>query len=173
MVDIPTESLLEFLQGLGEVVPELVESFQSSSHISPQAKHNPTDDKSNVLGKSAQNINLTLKSSKAVFLISPFQTDNISDMSKMERYAKRCYDDSIHHNESPILSYSFYQNLSGVSGTQTERDRALGLQVTWINKADTVVVYNDFGITPIMNALINQAKLKNKHVEYRIVGAHA
>ncbi|ASD50523.1 hypothetical protein FDI24_gp242 [Acidovorax phage ACP17] len=116
-------------------------------------------------------LNVAKYTRKRAVLISPFMPEDLSNAGKMLRYANRAVQDSLMRNEAPIASHAFFFGLA--PNVPIERDAGLHSQLSWIPKADVVVVYVDFGITAAMQVAINVAEVKAKKIEYRSIGATA
>lgn len=107
---------------------------------------------------------------KATIILSPFMAEDKANAHKMERYAKRCVQDSILRSEAPVANHYFYYEALN-SNLSIERDIGLQSQLIWIKHCDMVAVYIDFGITRAMELAIDTAKISNKHLEFRKIGA--
>ena len=140
---------------------DIFEIFQKSTHIDTNFDKVDKSTNSSLIGNEPHELQTKSIIKKAVFVITPFDGD-VSKVGQLRRYAAKCAKNSHANNESPILSFSFNQNISGTIGTKSEIDSALNDQFTWILKSDYVVVYTDFASNVIMETLINYAKLKNK-----------
>jgi hypothetical protein len=107
---------------------------------------------------------------KATVVLSPFAAEDPAKASRMDRYAKRCVQDSLLKNEAPVANHYFYHEVLN-SNLSIDRDIGLQSQLTWIKHADLVAVYIDMGITQAMELAINVAKLSNRSLEFRKIGA--
>lgn len=108
---------------------------------------------------------------KAVLVVVPFVAEDPSRASMIDRYALRAFRHSILLNESPLVTNAMFGDLN--FRNPIERDLGLQSQLTWLKAADIVAFYVDFGITPAMEVVMNAAKLKNKRIEQRTIGAVA
>lgn len=109
---------------------------------------------------------------RCVVLVSPFMAEDYTQANKAKRYADRATRDSVSKQESPLVSHSFYYDTLNVKNP-IERDIGLLSQLSWIKNADLVAVYVDMGITPAMQVAIDTAILRNKRIEYRVIGNFA
>lgn len=105
---------------------------------------------------------------RPVVVVSPFVPEELSKGPKLQRYAIRAVRDSINRNEAPLASHVMYYDLS--IRNPIERDIGLQLQLSWLKHAQAVVVYNDWGITPAMQVVLNAAAVRNKRIEFRTIG---
>lgn len=108
---------------------------------------------------------------KAVLVVTPFVAEDPAKAALMQRYAMRCFRDSLAKNESPLVTNAMYGDLN--IRNPIERDLGLQAQLTWMKQADIVAFYVDFGTTPAMEVVMNAAKLKNKRIEQRLIGGVA
>lgn len=109
----------------------------------------------------------------AALVLTPFMSEDPAKKDLLYRYAKRAVKDSLNRGEAPLASHIFYYEFFNNNLIQTERDMGFISQVSWIQNADLIVVYIDFGITQAMKAALDVAKLKNKRIEYRTITATA
>ena len=114
-------------------------------------------------------LRVTKQPRKAVIVLSPFMAEDPALAMKMQRYAARAIKDSLMKNEAPLASYVFYSDALSPKNP-IERDIGLQAQLTWLKGCDILAVYMDFGITPAMQVVINNAMLKVKRIEYRTIG---
>lgn len=105
------------------------------------------------------------RSRTCVILESPFA----GDVERNRAYLQRCIRDSIERGEAPFASHQMYTNALDDNNTI---ERALGLAcgLAWLEKADLMVVYNDYGISPGMAFAIRAAKGFVVDIEYRKIG---
>jgi len=150
--------------------------FQTGGTVKdPIAKDDPSKKgvyhvDTNLANKPAQlALHVSKPNRKAAVILSPFMAEDPSQARRMERYAKRCLQDSVLKNEAPVANHYFYYEVLN-SNLSIERDIGLQSQLIWIKHADLVVVYIDMGITQAMELAINVAKIANKRLEYRSIG---
>lgn len=117
-------------------------------------------------------LRVTKQPRKNVILITPFMSEDPSLAEKMKRYAARATKDSLNKHESPLASHLFYYSVLNEKDP-IERDIGLQSQLSWLRVADIVAVYVDFSITPGMKVAINSARLLQKKIEFRTIGAVA
>jgi len=117
-------------------------------------------------------LNVAKSTRKRVMALSPFIMEDLTQASKMERYARRVVTDSTNKNEAVMLmSLFFYSNIAYTS--PIERDMALHSAISWVPGIELLAVYIDYGITPAMQVVINVAETKGKKIEYRSIGGGA
>lgn len=99
-----------------------------------------------------------------VILESPYA----GDIERNIRYAKECIRDSLKRGEAPLASHLLYTQ-EGILDDNKLADRFLGIDAghAWIEVADLMVVYQDYGITAGMQAGINEALTEQIPIEYR------
>jgi hypothetical protein len=122
--------------------------------------------------KPADVLRVTKQPRKNVILITPFMAEDPSIAEKMKRYAARATRDSINKHEAPLASHLFFYSVLNEKDP-IERDIGLQSQLSWLRVADIIAVYVDFSITPGMKVAINNAKLLQKKIEFRTIGAVA
>lgn len=109
------------------------------------------------------------KNRKTVIIESPYASEDPSKLAQHIMYAKLCLKDSLSRGEAPMVSHLLY-NLVINDRQVSEHDAALLSHLSWLAHADLVAVYSDYGVSPGMQASINQANIKAKKVEYRLLG---
>lgn len=117
-------------------------------------------------------VSVTKQNRKTAILVTPFMSEDPAMASRAYRYAMRAVQDSIRRGEAPMATHAFfYESLSYKN--PVERDIGLQCQLSWLKRAELVVVYTDGGITPGMQTIINSGEIKNKRMEYRSIGSFA
>ncbi len=83
-------------------------------------------------------------------------------------YARACVRDCLKRGEAPIASHLLYTQ-QGVLRDDVPAERAIGIDAghAWIEVADAVVVYTDYGVSPGMFKGIARAEAAGKPVERR------
>jgi hypothetical protein len=101
---------------------------------------------------------------KRVVLESPFA----GDVEKNIAYARACVADCLRRGEAAIASHLLYTQPGILDDTKPE-ERKLGIEAgfTWNILAETIVVYQDRGMSRGMNAGIELAQKNGIPVEYR------
>lgn len=99
-----------------------------------------------------------------VVLESPYS----GDVSFNVAYARRALRDSLLRGEWPIASHLLHTQ-PGVLRDDVPNERQMGMFAgwAWIDVADKLVVYTDYGISRGMELGIKQAEVQNIPVEYR------
>jgi hypothetical protein len=102
---------------------------------------------------------------KLVIIESPFQGGKPENL----RYLQRCIADCIKRGESP---YASHRMLTGALDDLKPEERELGIKAgfEWHRRADLMVVYADYGITPGMEQGMQNAELLHLPMEMRKIG---
>jgi hypothetical protein len=105
-------------------------------------------------------------SRRLVFLESPLA----GDVERNVAYAKECMRDSIARGEAPFASHLLYAQ-AGILNDTNDMDREIGLEcgLAWAEKAETTVVYADYGESPGMTRGIYAAQARGRPIEYRYI----
>lgn len=100
-----------------------------------------------------------------VVIESPF-AGNILTRYRNRIYARRCLHDSLVQGEAPIASHILY---TLVLNDCVPEERQIGIAAghAWINFADLLAVYIDYGISRGMEAGMRVAKIYGIPIEYR------
>lgn len=102
-------------------------------------------------------------------IVSPYTTEDIALLPRQLQYAKACVQDSLSRHEAPYCGPLLYSQV--INDRQTaEHDAGMLSSLSWLNVCDLVVVYSDYGFTHNMNLIMNQAKMRIKKIEYRLLG---
>lgn len=168
-MSISSEKVIQILDGdtdnnLNEAV------IQANSKA--KANISLDDLKSDILSRDDNMLPYIKANRKRVIVVTPFLIEKLELKHKLERYAKAATQDSFKNNEAPISAQSMYLGLSGTSGTNLERDASFVTQLNWMLKADLVVFYIDYGITPAMESMLNFCLRKNIRNEIRMIGEY-
>lgn len=107
-----------------------------------------------------------------VMLESPFRADDVSIFSRNRDYLSRCLKDSISRGESPFASHAIYPQVLDDS-LATERKRGIEMGYDWMEVADAVVIYADYGFSEGMTKARNRAKRLQKMVAIRKIGRNS
>lgn len=84
-------------------------------------------------------------------------------------YARRALKDSLDRGEFPFASHLLYPQVLDDT-IVTDRAKGIAGQLAWIETAQAVVVYQDYGVSPGMKAGLKQAKKLGKFIAYRNIG---
>ncbi len=97
-----------------------------------------------------------------VLVESPYQ----GDVERNVEYARRCLRDCIDRQEAPLAAHLLFPQ---VLDDRDPIQRAAGINAgfAWLRKADRMVVYQDLGISPGMEAAIRTAELLRIPIERR------
>lgn len=102
---------------------------------------------------------------RAVCIESPLK----GDIARNVRYADACMLDALERGEAPFLGHLLYPRV--LSDFKPEhRESGIGAHLTWLRRADVVVVYGDLGVSSGMQAAIDLAESIGIPVEYRLLG---
>jgi hypothetical protein len=104
---------------------------------------------------------------RLVVLESPYA----GDITRNVQYARACVRDCLMRGESPIASHLLYTQ-ENILKDEVPGERKLGITAghAWMPKADAVVIYFDYGISPGMEAGEKLAFNLQIPVEYRQIG---
>ena len=102
---------------------------------------------------------------KRVLLLSPYA----GNIAKHERYLRRAIRDSVLRNEAPYASHRMYCDALKDRNT-VERQWGFECEDAWYRFAQSVVVYEDYGISPGMRETIMKCLALNLPVERRHIG---
>lgn len=104
---------------------------------------------------------------RRVILETPFA----GDVARNIRYARACVRDCLLRGEAPFASHLLYTQ-PGVLNDDNADDRQLGMMAgfAWRTMADMTVVYLDLGMTPGMQAGMDNAKGNLIPVDMRYLG---
>jgi len=86
------------------------------------------------------------------------------------KYAKDCMKDSFDRNEAPLASHVLYAT-SDVLSENIKQQRELGIKAgyKWMEIADLVAFYMDYGWSGGMQAAYNYAKQFKKKIQFRSI----
>jgi hypothetical protein len=104
---------------------------------------------------------------RLVIVESPYA----GEVARNERYARACLADCLRRGEAPFASHLLYTQ-PGVLRDGVNPERVLGIRAgfAWGRMADATVVYTDLGLSPGMQAGIDDARDNWRPVEYRQIG---
>ena len=91
------------------------------------------------------------------------------DVARNKAYLDRCLLDSLSRNESPIASHKIFTD---ILDDENQDERWVGIEagLAWIQVADLVAVYTDFGISSGMENAMSRARLHKIPIELREIG---
>ena len=91
------------------------------------------------------------------------------DVARNEAYLDRCLLDSLRRGEAPIASHKIFPS---ILTDEILQDRQLGIDagLAWVQVADLVAVYTDFGISSGMENAMSRARLHKIPIELREIG---
>ena len=104
---------------------------------------------------------------KRVIIESPYA----GNIEQNVKYARRALRDSLNRNEAPFVSHLLYTQVLDDSN-QDERDWGIAANMVWLEVANLIAIYEDYGISTGMNLAITFAKkwLSLIPIEYRKIG---
>ena len=99
-----------------------------------------------------------------VILLSPYK----GDTKKNTKYIRLCIRDSLERGEYPFASHALY-TARGILDDTNPAERKWGMDAgyAWMELADKVVAYTDFGVSEGMKKDLYKAVELKKEVEYR------
>ncbi len=102
---------------------------------------------------------------KRVIIESPYAVDRVEHL----RYLERVIKDSLERGEAPFASHGFYTIFLD---DDDPRERAVGMECgwAWMQAADFVAVYEDYGRTKGMRDGIERAAAAGKDIDFRKIG---
>lgn len=94
------------------------------------------------------------KNMRRVIIESPYAGDTITHVI----YARRCIRDSLSRGESPIASHLLYTQ-AGILNDSIREEREWGIQagLAWMDVADAVIFYTDYGTSKGMGGALEKA----------------
>lgn len=104
-----------------------------------------------------------------VLVVTPYTSEDVALVPRQMAYAKACMQDSIGRGEAPYNGPLLYTQFLNDRQTH-EHDVGMLSTLSWMNACDLVVVYSDYGLTSNMQTIINQARIRMKRIEYRVLG---
>jgi len=102
---------------------------------------------------------------KLVSIESPYAGDTERNIT----YAKRAMLDSIERDEAPFASHLLYPQVLD-DNDMFQRETGFACSFAWIQWADYLAVYTDYGISPGMQRAIDYAYEIEVAVFYRTIG---
>lgn len=103
---------------------------------------------------------------KRVFIASPFA----GNVERNLKYLDLCIKDAIEKGEAPFAPHYIYPKfLNDEIPEQREHGIILGLR--WLFSCDTLLIYNNFGISKGMQQEIRFAAEHNIPIEFRVIRA--
>lgn len=100
---------------------------------------------------------------KKVVIESPYRGDVERNMA----YLKVCMLDSIARGEAPIASHKLYTDVLN-DDDEAERQLGINLGFAWLQAADLVAFYTDFGISSGMAASLEDLRTFRFRVPYEM-----
>ena len=106
---------------------------------------------------------------KKVVIECPFKGDTLKEFKQNAEYTAMCLKDSLERGEAPIAMKWMY------SGVLNEANQEHLLMITkaqmiWATSATKVVIYDDLGVPPYMQAVIDICQETGTQVEHRSLG---
>lgn len=93
-------------------------------------------------------------------------------INRNTEYLWRCVKDSVQRGEFPFASHGFYP---AVLDESLANERELGIQAgyAWMECADAVIFYTDYGWSPGMRRAKKRAQKLGKFIAHRTIGKNA
>ena len=104
-----------------------------------------------------------------VTIESPFRADSDERRKEHEVYLLRALKDSSERGEAPFASHAIYPRILNDS-IATERDLGIKMGYAWMEVAEGVIFYTDYGWSEGMRKARNRAKKLQKFIAYRRIG---
>lgn len=107
-----------------------------------------------------------------VIVESPFAPSNGRSVEDNLTYLRAAMADCLARGEAPFTSHGLYTQ-PGVLDDKKPEERKKGIQAgfAWRESAEKTVVYADHGVTPGMQAGVEDAHSKGRPVEWRYLSA--
>lgn len=121
-----------------------------------------------VLDAAPETVQYARAKRNRVIALTPFAGEDTVNLQRFKRYSKRVIQDCISRGEAGIVVNAFLASTDSM--TTQGRAIAIGSAVEWVKTAEIVAVYEDYGITPTMQTILNVAQQRNKRIEFRTVG---
>lgn len=102
---------------------------------------------------------------KTVFIASPYA----GDVELNVAYARAALKDSFDRGEAPFVPHILY-NQALDDAKEDERARAIAAGLRWLEEADAIAFYIDYGMSPGMDAERKHAEVLGLPIFYRRVG---
>lgn len=102
-----------------------------------------------------------------VILESPYA----GEIDRNVTYARRCVRDCLKRGEAPIASHLLFTQ-PGILRDEIPDERRLGIEagLAWVQVADLMAIYTDFGISSGMENAMSRARLHKIPIELREIG---
>lgn len=100
-----------------------------------------------------------------VVIESPYQ----GDIPRNLTYARRALKDSLNRGEFPLAGHLLYTQVLDDS-VITERETGIRAHMTWLEVADAVIFYTDYGMSPGMTRAQKLARRRGKFIATRKIG---
>lgn len=107
---------------------------------------------------------------RRVVLESPYGADSNEKVRANIEYARACVRDCLERGESPIASHLLFTQ-PNVLRDNLPAERILGMEAgwAWMEVADAVVVYEDYGVSRGMQQGVKRAESLGIPVERRVL----
>lgn len=91
------------------------------------------------------------------------------DIERNTRYAQRAMLDSLRRGEAPFVMHLLYPQVLDENNPE-ERAKGIAQGLRWLERADLVALYIDYGVSSGMEQAFKEAVLKNIPTTYRLIG---
>ena len=91
------------------------------------------------------------------------------DVARNKAYLDRCLLDSLRRVEAPIASHKIFTDILD-DNSPNQRNIGIKAGLAWIQVADLMAVYTDFGISDGMENAMSRARLHKIPIELREIG---
>lgn len=108
---------------------------------------------------------------KLVMIETPLMASGERTMEMNLKYAKACMKDSLSRGEAPFAMHLLYtQVLNDLIVEERKQELTCGL--AWLLRADSVILYCDYGVSSGMKAAYKKALANIKDIELRFINDH-
>ena len=91
------------------------------------------------------------------------------EVARNKAYLDRCLLDSLRRGEAPIASHKIFTDILD-DNSPNQRNIGIKAGLAWIQVADLMAVYTDFGISDGMENAMSRARLHKIPIELREIG---
>ena len=91
------------------------------------------------------------------------------EVARNKAYLDRCLLDSLRRGEAPIASHKIFTDILD-DNSPNQRNIGIKAGLAWIQVADVMAVYTDFGISDGMENAMSRARLHKIPIELREIG---
>lgn len=108
---------------------------------------------------------------KLVMIETPLMAKGERTMEMNLDYARRCMKDSLEKGEAPFAMHLLYTQVLDDTILE-ERKQGMTCGLAWLLRADSVILYCDYGVSSGMKAAYKKALENNMDIELRFINDH-